>query len=103
MSTIKRTRGDNYAIIATLKVNGYAVDLTGSTVTFSYVKSGTTTPSSIDGLITDAANGVVQFLPSVTDFQEVGTYLYDIQRVSSGIKTTHALGQLIIEDDVNKG
>jgi hypothetical protein len=103
MSTIKRTRGDNYAIIATLKVNGAAIDLTGSTVTFSYVKIGTTTPASIDGLIMDAVNGVVQFLPSVTDFQEVGTYLYDIQRVSSGIKTTHVVGQLIIEDDVNKG
>jgi hypothetical protein len=84
-------------------VNGAAIDLTGSTVTFSYVKIGTTTPASIDGLIMDAVNGVVQFLPSVTDFQEVGTYLYDIQRVSSGIKTTHVVGQLIIEDDVNKG
>jgi hypothetical protein len=56
-----------------------------------------------DGGSTFTNSGLVQFLPSVTDFQEVGTYLYDIQRVSSGIKTTHALGQLIIEDDVNKG
>jgi hypothetical protein len=103
MSTINRTRGDNYAIIATLKVNGIAVDLTGSTVIFSYAKSGTTTPFLINGSITDATNGVVQFLPSATDFQEVGTYRYDIQRVSSGIKTTHVVGQLIIEDDVNKG
>jgi hypothetical protein len=103
MSTINRIRGDNYAIIATLKVNGTAVDLTGSTVTFSYVKSGTTTPTSIDGLITDVANGVVQFLPSATDFQEVGTYRYDIQRVTGGIKTTHVIGQLSIEDDVSKG
>jgi hypothetical protein len=45
----------------------------------------------------------VKFLPTITDFQEVGTYKYDIQRVASGIKTTHAIGELDIEDDVNKG
>jgi hypothetical protein len=103
MSTINRIRGDNYAVIAVLKVNGNAVDLTGSTVTFSYVKTGMTAPATINGLITNAVKGVVKFLPTITDFQEVGTYKYDIQRVASGIKTTHAIGELDIEDDVNKG
>jgi len=103
MSTIKRVRGDNYPIEATLKVNGVAVDLTGSTVTFSYLKSGATTAVSISGTITNAPAGKVQFLPLSTDFIEVGTYKYDIQRVASGITTTHVIGQLIIEDDVSKG
>ena len=101
--TIKRVRGDNYPVEAILKVNGVVVNLTGSTVTLGYIKTGATTATSIVGTISDVVNGVVQFLPTGTDFTETGTYRYDIQRVVGGIKTTHVIGQLIIEDDVNKG
>jgi len=99
---ITRVRGDNYPIEATLKVNGTAVNLAGSTVTFSYIKDGSQTSQSIAGVIISAVAGTVQFLPTVTDFIEDGKYRFDIQRLSSGIKTTHTIGELIIQNDITK-
>lgn len=105
MSNIKRVRGDNYPIIAVLSTTTDGVktitNLTDATVVFSYEKSGLPT-ASIAGTITDALNGVVQFLPVATDFTEAGTYRYDIQRIAGTIKTTHVVGQLVLEDDVGK-
>lgn len=57
---------------------------------------------SIAGVIVDPALGTVQFTPAVTDFTEAGTFRYDIQRVASGVKTTHLQGFLILDDDVTK-
>lgn len=102
MSTIKRTRGDTYPMTATLKVNGVVVDLTGSAVTFGYIKDGDTASKTIGGVISDAINGVVQFTPTAEDFTIAGTFKYDIQRVTGTVKTTHLKGQLILEDDVTK-
>ncbi len=96
-----RVRGDNYPIEAVLKVNGLPIDITGATVAFSYkMHKGTT--NSIAGVITNASTGSVVFNPTITDFQEVGVFEFDIQVVNQGIKTTYAVGVLNITNDVNK-
>jgi hypothetical protein len=101
---ITRVRGDNYPIEAIIQVNGVAVNLlVGDVITFTYLLSGGTTPVTIAGTITDAENGIVSFYPSGTDFTTVGSYAYDIQRVSNGIKTTHIIDKMKITDDINKG
>lgn len=100
--TVKRVRGDNYPIEAVIKTNNVVVNITGATIKFSYLKSGDTTAKSITGTITEAANGIVQFIPGADDFTEVGTYKYDIQRLQNGVVTTHMIGQLTIDNDVNK-
>ena len=100
---ITRVRGDNYPIVVTLKVNGVAIDLTGSVIKLSYKnKSGDVTTSQIVGTITDALNGVVEFHPLATDFTVAGQYIYDIQREFSGTITTHILETLTLIDDVTK-
>ncbi|MDQ1341175.1 MAG: hypothetical protein QG567_2333 [Campylobacterota bacterium] len=100
---ITRVRGDNYPIVVTLKVNGVAIDLTGSVIKLSYKnKNGTDAAYQIAGTITDALNGVVEFRPLATDFAIAGQYIYDIQREFFGIITTHILETLILIDDVTK-
>lgn len=103
MSTIKRVRGDTYPIQAVLKVNGAVVNLTGSTIVMSYtLDEAGSTARSITGTIVDPLLGTVQFSPTAEDFTVAGTFKYDIQRVASGIKTTHLQGFLILDDDVTK-
>ena len=100
---ITRVRGDNYPIVVTLKINGVAIDLTGSVIKLSYKnKRGDVAASQIVGTITNALNGVVEFRPLVTDFTIAGQYIYDIQREFSGIITTHILETLTLIDDVTK-
>jgi len=100
--TITRTRGDNYPIEATIKINGVVVNLTGSVLVFSYIKDDEVTPSAIAGVIVSPTAGTVMFTPTVTDFTKAGTYRYDIQRISGGVVTTHAIDTLILIDDVTK-
>ncbi len=96
--TFSRIRGDNYPITATIKVNGELIDLTGSTMTFSY-KSGSEAKKSIDGSLT-ANKGEVEFYPDATDFQIAGQYLFDIQREIGGIISTHLRGTMLLEEDI---
>lgn len=97
---ITRVRGDNYPITATIKLNGTIVDLTGAIVTFSYYES--TNVRTIAGTITTPSNGIVTFLPSASDFQLVGNFPFDIQRVQGGYTYTHLKGSITITDDVTK-
>lgn len=102
MSLITRVRGDNYPILATLQINGAAVLLdVADVITFTYTND-TFPVTSIIGTITDAPLGKVSFFPAVTDFLVTGSYSYDIQRVSNGIKTTHIIDKLKLIDDINK-
>jgi hypothetical protein len=101
MSTITRYRGDTYPISATIKVNGEPIDITGSTIVFSFSDlEDTPTIISINGVLEDPENGIVRFDPSPTDFDTVGTYKYDIQRTQDGYISTHAVGRLEIVGDI---
>lgn len=103
---LRRVRGDTYPIIANLSITVDKVktipDITGSTVTMSYKKADSEVLRSIVGEIVDAVNAVVKFTPTDGDFTEPGVYRFDIQRVHDGVKMTHALDRLIIEDDITK-
>lgn len=96
--TFSRIRGDNYPITATIKVNGELIDLTGSTMTFSY-KSDSETKRSIIGTLT-GNKGEVEFYPAAEDLQVAGKYLFDIQREIGGIISTHLRGTMLLEDDI---
>ena len=103
MSRITRVRGDNYPIEAILTINKAPINLTGATVSFSYIKTNPIgTAKTINGTIVDAPNGKVMFSPTSTDFSEAGSFKYDIQHTLNGITTTHLLGVLILEDDITK-
>lgn len=96
-----RVRGDSYPIKTTIKVNGSPIDLTGAILTFSYREGSTL--HTINGRITDAINGIVEFFPSASDFQTVGSFPFDIQRNQGGYTYTHKKDMLVILDDVIKG
>lgn len=95
---ITRFKGDNYPITATLKVNHIVKDITGATVTFSYMEK--TTLKSIIGTITDAPNGIVKFYPTAEDFQVVDNFSFNIKRAQDGYIYTHIKDTLSIENDI---
>ena len=99
---ITRYRGDTYPMQWTLQLNGVAVNLTGYlSVTFALNMNGTVI--TIAGVITDAANGIVTFAPTGTEFDSVGSFICDIQAVDAGgLITTYIKDTLEIVDDVNK-
>jgi hypothetical protein len=98
---LTRVRGDTYSIKATLKLNNAAVNLTTSTAKFSYRNEESTVVRSIDGA--GNVNGEVVFLPSASDFQDVGLYTYDIEVTSpTQEKTTYIIAKLNIIDDITK-
>jgi len=103
---IKRQRGDNYPIIATLKFNGKVVNLTNSTVNFSFKlreieDDAVETIINIEGV--NEGNGVVKFSPTEAQMGVSGEYIYDIQRrTDDGIVSTHLSGILVLSDDVSE-
>jgi hypothetical protein len=101
--TITRVRGDNYPIEAMITINGEAVDLTGSTMTFSFrdYEDKTAPVTSINGDIDPDTVGKVLFRPTVADMSNTGQYKFDIQRENGGIYATHLTGTLILTDDVS--
>lgn len=99
---LMRVRGDLYPIEATLSINGVAVDLSGATVKFSYVKEGGKLSKSIVGVITDAPLGKVRFQPVAGDFSEAGEFMFDIEAIVDNIPTTYKIDRLKIKDDISK-
>lgn len=96
---LKRYRGDTYPIVATLKVNNVAKDLTGATITFSYVSSSQA-KKTITGVISDALSGEVMFIPGSEDFQVAGTYNYDIQYRLEDLIVTYDVGTVVLKKDI---
>jgi hypothetical protein len=96
--TFSRTRGDSHPIVATIKVDGIAIDLTGSIVKFSY-KSDAEVAKTITGTPL-ATIGEIEFVPSATDFQVEGVYTFDIQREANSYISTHLKGVMLLEGDV---
>jgi|FLOH01.1.fsa_nt_gi hypothetical protein len=96
---MRRYRGDNFPFSATIKLNGQKVDLTGADVKFSY-KEGTIVRT-ILARYDDPTSGVAIFEPSLEDFQKVGTFEYDVQRIQDGFTYTHMRDKIIIEKDIS--
>jgi len=98
--TYSISRGDDYPIPAIISLNGEVVKTLGDDVTtFSY-KNKDNTVRSIIGTPT-AVDGEIEFFPEIgVDFQVVGTFEYDIQRVRNGRTYTHHIGKLLIGYDV---
>jgi len=97
--TINRKRGDNYPIGATIKINGEAVDLTGSEMKFSF-KNSEGLVTTVIGVIDVDAVGVVNFTPTVEQMAISGQYQFDIQREIDTVVSTHLSGTMLLSDDV---
>jgi len=105
-----RKRGDTYDLLATIKLNGAAYDMTGATEiqllvdSAREVSSGSTAERVLEGALSDPVNGVVSFDMSAsgnpTDLDK-GEYFAEITFLnSSGKRMTtntfeyHQLGSL---------
>jgi hypothetical protein len=110
MTDITRFRGDTAADQITVQNSaGAAIDITGYAFKLT-VNSLPTPPSattqlySLTGTILDAANGVVEFVPTLTNAdQKPATYYYDIQMTddTARIKTIVS-GEYIYTQDITK-
>ena len=108
MSDITRHRGDTRRIQRTVKENGVAIPITDWTflLTISREEDPVDTVEQIAqiiGVITDAANGVVDFTPLAKDVDWVGGNFFDIEAVDSdgGISTLDK-GQFTLLQDITK-
>lgn len=110
MIDITRKRGDTYAdeIIVRSKKTQQAIDITGYTflMTLDPEKAPTSNANNIyqlSGVIVDAPNGRVEFVPSALQADRVGAYYYDIQMVDGAGRTrTIVVGRYKYEQDITK-
>jgi hypothetical protein len=89
MSDITRYRGDTRRIQRTVTLDGAAVNITDwsfvLTINREYEPDDTDAQvAQIVGVIADAAAGVVEFTPTLTDVATAGSYYYDIEAVDAG-------------------
>ncbi len=107
---IERTRGDTNPDICTITNarTRVVVNLAGCSfkLTVSSVSNPTDTSTQlyqIDGVITDAVNGVVEFAPTVDQVDRVGYYYYDIQMIDSYSKIiTLTKDSYVYKQDITK-
>lgn len=104
---INRKRGDLYPEQITIlnKKTGLAENIAGKTflltvTTIAEPPDATTKLFQIAGIITDAANGVVEFTPTVDNADNVGDFFYDAQMV--GPKETVMSGPWNMAQDRTK-
>jgi hypothetical protein len=99
---VKRFRGDTHPMVWELKINDSPADLREVSLSeFSYNLDGNII--TIEGVISDATNGLVKFLISDTDFDTPGKFEFDIQLTyNDGTKRTFIKDIIVIEDDINK-
>ncbi len=106
---ISIARGDSPAIpVQVADDTGTPIDITGG----AFVLTVDTAPDPVDatnnvfsvnGTITDAANGRVQFQPTTTDTDQTpNVYFYDVQMTLSGSVRTILKGQFSISQDITK-
>lgn len=99
--TITRKRGDNYPIEASIKVNGTPVDITASTMKFSFkLSDGSGTVTTLVGASDANEVGKVTFSPTALAMDVEGQYIFDIQREEGGIVSTHLSGTMLLQGDV---
>jgi len=96
--TFTRTRGDNHPILATIKVDGAVLDLTGSIIKFSYKNDENSVKTIIGTPL--VATGEVEFKPTNDDLKVEGVFKFDIQREANSYVSTHLKGIMLVEGDV---
>lgn len=105
-----RRRGDTFADEFEIKseTTGLAINIAG----YSFLMTVATKPNpsdaslrlfDVNGNITDAANGLVEFAPTASDTNRVGIFYYDIQMTDgvSRIRTVET-GKYEIKQDITK-
>lgn len=105
-----RRRGDTFAdeFEITSETTGLAINIAG----YDFVMTVATKPNPSDatlklfeitGNITDAANGLVEFVPTASDTNRVGVFYYDIQMIDgvSRVRTVET-GKYEIKQDITK-
>jgi hypothetical protein len=109
VASISRYRGDTAADQFTITRDGTAVDITGCSfkLTVNSEKDpvdATTQLFTVDGTITGAAAGEVEFAPDATQAdQSPGRYYYDVQMTdATGAIRTAAKGVYRILQDITK-
>ena len=103
MAIIRMTRGDNLDLVYTIKDSTGAVeDLTGGSISWKALISGTTTAViTKTGVLTDAANGITTISLDPADTSSLGgTYAIDAEYTDSGASVyTFDDGAIIVETD----
>jgi len=110
MTDLTRYRGDTYADEITITgSDGLPLDITGYVFVMTVDPSKSPTDETnnimqINGVILDAANGLVEFAPTATDVDQTPrNYYYDIQMTdTSGRKRTIDSGKYTIVQDITK-
>lgn len=105
---IVRKRGDSFPIQWQVKENGVAMNITGAVFRLTVDAqpnpvNATTQKFQVSGIITDAAQGKVEFRPGVSNMDQTpDTYYYDLQMFHNTYIVTLAKGKFIIEQDITK-
>lgn len=104
----ERHRGDSKPFEITIEVDGTAEDITGWTFRMTVSSDENPTDNTnrqfeLTGSITDATNGVVQFVPSTVQMDlDPETYWFDIEATVSGVVETIKKGRLLVIQDISK-
>jgi hypothetical protein len=105
---IERRRGDTGPDTCTVSAHGDAANITGCTflMTLSRVPNPVDASQQvyqIEGVIIDAAAGVVEFSPTAEQANQVGYFYYDIQMTDSyGKVHTPITGNYVYKQDITK-
>lgn len=110
MTDIVRKRGDTYADEFTIKSASTKLPLNITGYTFLLTVDPASNPTSsasnlyqLVGTILDAAAGRVEFAPSATQADRVGSFFYDVQMVDgAGRKRTIVSGKYKYVQDITK-
>ena len=109
MSTITRTRGDDYSIFLNLTDSANApIDITGSTFVMSTSEEREPAVANYTFQITGAifgpaVDGVVEFVFTSTEADNLGKHHYDVAMTDSGGKIrTVDNGVIIFKQDIGK-
>ena len=103
---ITRFRGDTDPLVFTFSKNKVALDITGSSFTLSVSTEQSPTVSSytlqLFGVVTAPLTGVVEFTPTATQSDFVGSYFYDIEMVNGVNIKTIVSGKFKMIQDITK-
>lgn len=110
MSDITRKRGDTYAdeFVVRHKTTGLPINVTGCTflLTVDPERAPATAANNVyqlTGVVTDGPGGRVEFAPTATQANQVGTFYYDVQMTdTSGRKRTVVAGKYKYVQDITK-
>ena len=102
-----RKRGDTFAEVFQLKVNGAAQDITGDTLLLTVNRDREPADTvnqlfQLTGTHVDDAAGIFSFSPSAVQPVDPGTYYYDVQWDDGVQKRTILQGKWTVEQDITK-